>query len=341
MLQVANHTPFAAALCVFPDAAGVECAYGVVKATFQLAPDGPVLAERQVPLLAADQYWGEPATSSLRAVGDFTLPRPATDVLLVGRAVVEAPTPVQDVRLRVGTLAKTLRVFGDRRWERNGKAWRITPPEPWQRMPLRWELAFGGCGATPPDAPPEYEARNPVGRGFTAKDEQDIAGRPLPNLEDPDQLIASPQDRPAPACCAPVAATWLPRRLYAGTYDAAWQRQRAPHLPPDFDARFFQMAPPGLVAPGHLAGGEAVELAGCTLGGPLRFDLPACSLELDFDFDGQHRSERPALEMVLLEPDAGRLQMLWRAGIRVDKRLLRLRELAVRCPGYARKAEEV
>ena len=34
----------------------------------------------------------------------------------------------------------------------------------------------------------------------------------------------------------------------AGTYDDQWQTRRAPYLPEDFDARFFQLAPTGLVA---------------------------------------------------------------------------------------------
>mgnify|MGYP002150032434 CR=1 FL=1 len=87
MLQVVNHTPFAASLSVFPDPSGVETAYAVVKATFSIGAEGPVPAQPQVPLLAADVFWGDPVTTSLRAAGDFALLKPGTDVLLVGRAV--------------------------------------------------------------------------------------------------------------------------------------------------------------------------------------------------------------------------------------------------------------
>lgn len=148
MLQVANHTPFSAALSVFPDARGVETAFMVVKATFAFGRRGPVLAEAQLPLLAADVFWGDPALSSLRAGGDFALAKPATDVLLVGRAIAQSPgTRVADVSLRVGPVAKTVRVFGDRRWERAGGELVPSAPQPWERIPLRWEFAFGGIAA--------------------------------------------------------------------------------------------------------------------------------------------------------------------------------------------------
>lgn len=341
MLQLDNRTPFSASLSVLPDTAGVESAYGVVKATFELTDAEPVLAQRQLPLLAADVFYGDPAATSLRAVGEFSLPKPATDILLIATAIADRPdTRVLDVTLRVGPVHKAVRVLGNRRWERLGQEWRPTQPEPFDRMPLRWELAFGGRAMGTDGAASEYEPRNPVGRGLVADNDDAISGRPLPNLEDPYRLIRSPRDRPAPACFAPIAPTWSPRKDYAGTYDEAWQTGRAPYLPRDFDARYFQTAPPDLIAPGFLVGGEPVELRGCAPGAPLRFALPTCSLELIFDFDGQRLPVVPSLETLFLEPDLGRFQLLWRGGIAVDKRLLRLREVSVRCREYARQPAE-
>lgn len=344
MLQVDNHTPFAAALSVFPDADGVETAYLVVKATYTLTAGEPVLAERQAALLAADVFWGDPAASSLRAAGEFGLMKPATDVLLSGRAVAPAPdTRVADVRLRVGPVNQTVRVFGDRRWTRSGGRWRPGPPAVWERMPLRWELAFGGVvqapGADGSPAIRDWEPRNPVGRGLFDTNASGGEPPPLPNLEDPAALIESDEDRPTPACFAPVAPTWMPRRGWAGTYDEAWTRTRAPYLPQDFDPRYFQLAPPGLVAPAHLQGGEPVELVGFTQGAPLRFALPQPTLDARFDFDGRAQSRPLALETVLIEPDAARLQMLWRACLVVDKKLLRLSSVTLRCAEHGRDGQ--
>lgn len=342
MLQVDNQTPFAAALSVFPDVHGVESAYLVVKATFAFTADAPALAPAQLPLLAADVYWGDPQQTSLRAAGEFALPKPATDILLSGRAVAPArETRVADVSLQAGPVRKTVRVFGDRRWERSGNRWQPGEPAVWERMPLRWELAFGGVVPGAEGQPArEWEARNPVGRGLfdveAAQRTPDSALPPLPNLEDPAAPIESSASRPTPTCFAPVAPTWMPRRAHAGTYDDAWTKARAPYLPHDFDSRYFHVAPPELVAPGYLQGGEPVELSGFTQGAPLRFDLPRLTLDANFDFDGKAQRRPLNLETVLFEPDAGRMQMLWRAGLAVDKKLLKLRTVRLRCAEYGK-----
>jgi hypothetical protein len=341
MLQVENRTPFAAALSVFPDVQGVESAYLAVKATFAFTADAPALAPAQVPLVATDVYWGDPTQTSLRAAGEFALPKPATDILLTGRAVAPAPgTRVADVSLRVGALRKTVRVYGDRRWERRGGRWVPGEPAVWERMPLRWELAFGGvvpARDASAGAVQDWEPRNPVGRGLFDPATASADDPPLvPNLEDPTAPIGSETDRPPPACFAPLAPTWMPRRTYAGTYDEAWTRSRAPYLPLDFDSRFFQVAPPDLMAAGYLLGGEPVGLRGFTQGGPLAFELPRLTLDASFDFDGKARSQPLNLETVLFEPDAGRLQLLWRAGLAVDKKLLKLRTVLLRCAEYGK-----
>jgi hypothetical protein len=337
MLQVVNHTPFSASLSVFPDPVGIETAYAVVKATFAIGADGPELATPQLPLLAADVYWGDPTQTSLRAAGEFALLKTATDVLLVGRAIAPvSDTRVADVTLRVGPVQRTVRVFGDRHWEKSGGGGRPGAPEAWERMPLRWELAFGGIAPQAGEAVPEHEPRNPVGRGIVGADGAPADGQPLPNLEDPNALLAEPKDRPTPACFAPIAPTWLPRRTHAGTYDDAWVRGRAPYLPLDFDARFFQVAPPELIAPGFLQGGEPVLLSGFSKGAPIRFELPRCGLEVEFDFDGAPVPQVPQLETLLFEPDAGRFQMLWRAALAVDKKLLKLKQLTVRSSVFER-----
>lgn len=337
MLQVVNHTPFMASLSVFPDPAGVETAYAVIKATFNFGAEGPVPAKPQVPLLAADVFWGDPVSSSLRAAGEFALLKPGTDVLLIGRAIAPSPgTRVADVSLRVGALTRTVRVFGDRHWQKSGGSWRPSAPEPWDRMPLRWELAYGGIGLADGDQVPDHEPCNPVGRGFVARSQAPTDGQPLPNLEDPASPLQSPHDRPTPACFAPIAPTWQPRRVLAGTYDAAWTKGRAPYLPLDFDPRYFHVAPPGLIVPGHLQGDEQVQLAGFSLGEPLNFTLPACGLQVEFDFDGAQLPQSPKLETLLFEPDAGRFQMLWRCALAVDKKLLKLQQIVVRSGTFER-----
>jgi len=341
MLQVVNQTPLTAALTVFPNPQGIECAYANVKASFDFSSGEPVLSAQQAAFLATDVYWGDPAQSSLRAAADLTLLKPATDVLLLGRAISQrGAVHSMSVGVKVGPLQRQLRILGNRRWIAHGKRdYAISDPELFERVPLRWELAYGGIGAMVDGRVVESEARNPHGRGFIASYEEDVDGRPLPNIEDPAMLIASPQDRPPPAGVAPVAPAWRTRSQHAGTYDEAWQSGRAPHLPLDFDPRFFNAAAPGMVASGYLQGGEDISIIGCTAGAPLQFKLPRLDLQLEWLFDGKAIAARPVLDTVSFETDLGRLQMVWRAELRVDKRLLKLRELRVACPGLQPAAE--
>lgn len=329
MLQVDNRTPFAALLSVFPAPSGVETAYGAVKITYDLSTGRPIPSPRQAGFLAADVYWADPAASSLRAAGDVTLLKPSTDVMLIGRAVsVAGPVSCMDVRMQVGSVQQTLRISGDRVWTRDGKAWRASAAQAFDRMPLRWELAFGGCSPADASHPMENDPRNPVGRGFVASWETDIEGRPLPNIEDPNEMVATPYDRPTPVGFAPLAPAWLGRSQYAGTYDAAWQKERAPHLPFDFDPRFLHAAPSSLVPAQRFVGGEPVSLHGVAAS-ILSFDLPTPDVELAFDFAGAEIAAEPLLDTILFEPDLARMQMVWRAPLVVDKRLLKLKRFQV------------
>jgi hypothetical protein len=325
MLQIDNQTPFEVAIAPFPDEQGIDTLYAVVKATFALpsatAGDGLLVAEEQQPVLRADEPWGEPGASSLRYAGELHLAKPATDVVLVGSAQRRDRRPAErlDVRLRVGPVAKTVRVFGDRLWSGGLFGGRPGAPEPFEAMPLTWENAFGGTLTDEDGTPTGGEPRNPVGRGWSGQ-----RSEPPPNLEDPRQLIGGAKDRPAPAGFGFVAPSWQPRAGYAGTYDAAWQRRRAPYLPADFDPRFFNAAAPGLTCRALLAGGEPVELEHASVTGPLRFSLPRCALRVTVAAAGGPVQPPVRLETVLLEPDEDRLVLTWRAAHCCDKQLTRI-----------------
>jgi len=234
-----------------------------------------------------------------------------------------------DVSLRVGPVRKTVRIFGDRVWRAGVLASSPSPPEPFVNMPLVWERAFGGTDQSEGPSPQlEGEDRNPAGSGFrSGKGEKPIEGLRLPNLEDPRRLISSWRERPAPAAFAPLCPHWEPRRTYAGTYDQQWIERRMPYLPKDFDNRFFQLAPPDLVAPGYLEGGEPVEIQGATPEGLSHFNLPRYRVRVVYRLDNV-RHMRPAhLDAVLIEPDEKRLVLVWRATFSCDKKLLRVREV--------------
>lgn len=327
MLQFRNSTPFAGTIFLSPDPQGVDTAYAIVRGTFSLR-DRVAPADEQLPVSLADEYHGEPGASSIKRPADAGLMRPGTDVVLLGHACApgERPTWQMDVSVTAGAVSKSVRVFADRVWESGAAGPTMSWVQPFVRMPLVWERAFGGGDVT--EGGPSVDPRNPVGRGFRAKGgTKPLAGLPLPNVEDPAALIGSPKDEPAPAGFAPVAPAWLPRRSYAGTYDEAWQKNRAPYLPTDFDARFFQIAPPGLTATPHLRGGEPVQVLGATPSGSLAFQLPRVGVEVAFVLGGARQVRPAVLDTVVIEPDELRLSLVWRAAFACDKKALRITEI--------------
>jgi hypothetical protein len=329
VLQVKNATPFAAALMLLPDRHGVDTVFTVVKGTFSLTP-GMAVADQQVPIAPLDKHRGDPARTSIASPSDVSLGKAGTDVLLAGSAVAPhaRPTWHMHVSLAVGPVAKTVRVSGDRVWKQGAAGASVEWVAPFESMPLIWERAYGGSDET--SKGPTAEPRNPIGTGFRARDSaKPITGLPLPNLEDPAAPVSSWSDAPPPAAFGPVAAHWEPRKSYAGTYDEAWQRSRAPYLPDDFDVRFCQVAPPGLTTPRHLSGGEVVDVRGVTPSGELRFVLPAIRIRATYRLDGTEQARDAALDTVLIDADAERLVLVWRAALTCDKKALRVREVAV------------
>lgn len=331
MLQVKNETPFVPGLFLLPDPSGIDTLYVAVKATFDIGPREARIAGKQMPIVRADEHVGEPATSGVRYAGEAHPSKPATDVVLVGSGYAPGgrPVPYFGVSLEVGSLKKLVHVYGDRRWRSGALGSTPSSPVPAVEVPLVYERAYGGRHDLG-EGRFVAEPRNPVGLGFAGKrGGSEMNGTPVPNLDDPRRPIQSLSDRPAPACFGPVAPSWQPRVSFAGTYDEAWRRKRAPYLPTDFDPRFFQTAPPDQIYPGFLKGGEPVSIQNASREGMQRFALPSCELSAAVSIAG--RVERPPLriETLLLEPDQGRFSLLWRGAVPCDKQGLKIEQVTL------------
>jgi hypothetical protein len=305
MFAVENSTPLPAALVPGLDAEGRTEATVIVKATFRLREGELALADEQAPLLRADEHTAEPGRSSLRREADLSPQKPGTDVLLVGHAWSSSPVAALDVILTAGALRKAVRVTGDRAFFARPGGFGVTDPVPFTRMPLVYERAYGGADGE------AFDERNPVGTGFCV-DRARAAGLRLPNLEDPESLVTSPDDRPPVAGFGPIARHWLPRRLRFGVADEAWKRDRFPLLPLDFDRRFFHAAHPDLVSSRPFQGGEPVRLEGASEGGPVAFRVPRLDLAIAVSIEGSTSTASPTLDTLLIAPDERRVVLTYR-----------------------------
>jgi hypothetical protein len=321
-MELVNLSPFSVQPLLGMDNGGKETLLVVVKAMFELGGGEARLADKQEAIRMADEYYGEPGKSSVRAAGETSLHKPATDVILVGSAYSPGRRECAiDVSLQAGRIRKTVRVFGDRRWEGKPGSERIGDPVPFDRVPLVFERAFGGIDDSD-DAAPESDPRNPVGAGFRSKrSRRPVEGTPLPNLETPLHPIRTPSDRPEPAGAGFIAPSWEPRRVRAGTYDAKWQGERAPFLPDDYDPLFQQAAPVDQIYPGYMEGGEPVVVENASPGGRLAFRLPSPGFDVAVRM-GEDRHLLPVrLDTVVIDGDAGLLRMVWRGSLPVHNRV--------------------
>lgn len=326
MLQLHNSTRFAASMALFPNEAAIDTLYIMVKATFNVGK-GLTLADVQIPPTPADVYWTEPGKSSIKYASDLHTGKPATDIIMLGHACVpEKKEATQfDVSLTVGQVHKTVRVFGDRQWQ-DGK---ITRPAPFRTMAMVYEKAYGGVHFANGQIA-DAETRNPVGRGFAGtRKPEEMNGVPLPNLEDPKQLIRDITDQPTPAVFGFCAPNWQPRASFAGTYDDAWQKTRAPYLPVDFNSRFLNMASPDLIFPGYLQGGEPVVINHMHPAGEVKFDVPQVGLIARVKVAEHEEIPEFRLETLILEPNQLQFSMVWRAAMHCDKKMLKISEIKI------------
>lgn len=332
MWAIDNNTPFAAERCWVRDKNGAEVWLVAVRGTFNIFPDGSLdIAEEQVNVCMAPEYFGEPTGSSLLYESDLIHEKPGTDVILHGHAYAPEGdySTKLDVAFQIGPLIKSLRVFGDRFWEKGILGLKSSPARPFLKMPIRYERAFGGWDQKHKDTTKhDWEPRNPIGTGFAVKANH-LEGQRLPNIEYPNDLISSWKKRPCPAGFGPVPGHWQPRLQYGGTYDQKWEDERLPLLPEDFDERFYRCAPPDQQIEGYLQGGERVTLKNLTPQGVLKFQLPTVKLNFETFFDKETIAHEADLYTVIIEPDFPRLIMVWHTNLPCHFKVLKLQKTTI------------
>ena len=288
----------------------------------------------------------------------FAFVKPFTDVVLHGAAHARrGPVPVLDTGLRAGPVEKRVRVHGERRVVETANGLGVGDAEPFSRMALTYERAFGGdadsgrpsrtgalgTGRKDPNIVRTYP-RNYAGVGFhVGTDWRAIIGSVVPGQEDPadpitiDRLLIDDMDSwiDAPAAASYGAIDWF-------TFPRAAFLLRPDHGPP---VRPIREVAAGALCHEDLEDRDlasfarprvyncaATGLGNVRLEGTERITLwnlhPQASL-LEFDLPGQRPRVlveppgcriyelAPRLQTVLIEPDEDRLTLTWAASMPV------------------------
>lgn len=323
-MELINVSPFAAKHLITNDGYGRETLLVVVKATYAVAAKSQLTAQ-PTDIVVADEYHGEPGASSIKSTGDLSLFKPHAEVLVSGCAYPRQPADRSvEVALRMASVEKRLRVFGDRIWQKTPLGYRPSDPLAFDKIPVVYERCFGGADESLTDQP-QYWAYNPVGCGFAGKSSSmPFAGLPVPNVLSADAALQAPSADAQTACFAAIAPHWLPRVAHAGTYDATWQKEVMPLLPRDFDPKYYQAAPRDQILPNFIHGGEVVCIENMSAAHLLEFEIPQQKPLISLNLGDDLLELSANCDTLQIDCEQRQFSLVWRARLDVHERLREL-----------------
>lgn len=261
--------------------------------------------------------------------GELPFIRRGVDLIFVGN--VHAPhgqaIPVLDVDVAVGSaFRRTLRVFGDRWWVRSGEQLVPSRPEPFESMPLSYAHAFGGtCEVETGEM--DWPA-NPDGKGFYVEAWQ-AEHQPLPNIEDPNRLIRSWDDRPDTIGTAPYPVKWSLRAVNAVEIDESHpDGPRVERILPTY----FNNAHPRMIVTDPVGPGDEVSVTHARPEGQLRFRIPDLRMHVHVQLEERNFVFPMHLEQITVIGEERRVMFSLRTCFRYDVIPLERRVVTIR-PG--------
>jgi len=329
-IELINSTPFVPLHFESIDAKLNHFGVVTVRGSFDIEHERRlVLAKEQETIVLEDQYYGDPASSSLRVDSGLSPYKPRTDVLIEATAYAPNGSPQESwvSAVRVGNLEKQFLVTGPRQWQRKLGIPRLSEIEPIASLPIRYEHAFGGVRADG-----ERFAANPVGMGFENK--LNGKGVPVPQILSVDTPHPSFGESLKPIGLGPIPPAWQPRLQHAGTYDATWKETRAPYLPQDFSFEFYNVASEGMRFDGFASGDEVFQLSNLSQERELIFGLPRIQLVTLIQFnDGRIIPGPIHLDTIEVEVERKKVFLQWR-GIFPAQIPTRAVEIRMSAPEY-------
>jgi hypothetical protein len=226
--------------------------------------------------------------------------------------------------VKVGDHEAPLAVHGQRLFERGARGVVIGQALTFTEQPIMYEHAYGGITADRAHA----EERNPTGRGV-ASHASDLVGTLAPQIEHPARPHETALDTHAPMGYGATAAHWLPRRGFAGTFDAAWQSDRMPLLPVDYDDRFENVAHPSLQLDRPFCAGMPIYVLGMSERRLMECKLPDLRLAITSVRARERITMSPRMDTLVIEPGRGRLELVARVNFALGRGERSLREVRV------------
>lgn len=325
-MQLENHSEWSTAIATGWSKNNAWQYTLVVKAgyTFDLSGELTPMAESD-PVHYADEFRGEPDTSSLMAASDIAPFKQGFELMLHGHVEVpEGATHHQfTLALHHGERPywqKTLALFGSRQWQRTLLGASPGEPHPITDTELTWERAFGGTEADlkEDDLLHRFD-HNPAGLGWSRKPRRQLTERPLPHLEQPPFLI-NPKDTPAPAGFGPLPAHWSPRLEPQQRLDSDKAMAGQCPYPPGMASTLFNAAPVDQQLPAAPQPGDVLQFNRFYQDNPdLRVPLviPNAAVILRTP-DQPDESLALAWDTLIIDTDARTLHWVGRAGVASD-----------------------
>jgi hypothetical protein len=296
-MEFVNRTPLGAELSVRSlDNAPFRLGSLVVKATFALQNNGvpTIVTDDPFPIFHQDiatEFGYLPADQNIHQ-------EPKLEVLILGQAYAPSgrPTTQSTVAVQIDKHRHQLAIFGNRYWILGSDGhYRISVPVPFDRIPLTLEHAFGGSCQIQLDEQSSMTIShpyNPKGKGWDIRDvdasyqklldlsppyPQSNYQWMLPNIEDPENLIAKCEDNPFPMC-------WSPRPQYYSripTERIIENLEKGASESPNID--LFR-APEEWIIDVPAPGSEII-IEGMSLSSPLKTSFPNLQVEADYVMD--------------------------------------------------------
>lgn len=228
---------------------------------------------------------------------DAVMPKAHPEALVAGNACAPQGTKLAkiDVSIELANYVKKLRVYGDREWLYGlVPLYKITDPQPFSKIPLIYERAYGG----------EKFQLNPLGLGYTGKRLAAFKGQNqgvMPNIEYPNEPVKNNHSKYMPAGFGALDIRWPQRQQHTGTYDQKWMDNDYPGLPSDIDFSTYNTAPQDQWLENEIKGGETYCLRGMHPEKPcIEGNLPDYNVKA---FVLRHKQEYKQAEYVDLKPE--------------------------------------